>query len=38
MDQSLSDVEKAGSGAGMASVISALPLYIAIYQSICTNV
>lgn len=38
MDQSLSDVEKAGSGAGMASVISALPLYIAIYQSVCTNV
>lgn len=38
MDQSLSNVEKAGSGAGMASVISASPLYIAIYQSICSNV
>lgn len=38
MDQSLSHVEKAGSSAGMASVISALPLYIVICQSICSNV
>lgn len=38
MDQSLSHAEKAGSSAGMASVISALPLYIVICQSSCSNV
>lgn len=38
MDQTLSHVEKAGSSAGMASVISALPLNIVICQSICSNI